>query len=108
MSTRKFAPGDSVTLPTVRIEVVWPPFPGARFAPMLTVTCLLIMPVPPRVVPAGDRYISGASAGTNCVVHEKGAADHGCVTLVLFAVVRVSVPLLPFVRPEPPPPLSLI
>ena len=27
-----------------------------------------------------DRYGSGASAGTSCVVHEKGPAVHGCST----------------------------
>ena len=41
-----------MSIPTVKIAVVCPPFPGARFAAAVTIARPAIVPVPPSVVKA--------------------------------------------------------
>ena len=82
MSILKLEAGWSVSAFRVKTAVLFPPFPGARFPPALTVTRALIWAVefPPSVPLLLTVTLSSPSAGARSVVHEKGPTVHDCST----------------------------
>ena len=90
----------SVSAPMLRVPVLLPPFPGAMFAPALTVTAPLIVPVPPRVVPA--LLTVTAPLPGEPVLFTRRVPPFTVVPRVKVSFpVRVNVPLPSFVRVEP-------